>query len=303
MKFGFSRSSSRLRDSPVPAGQTLVYEHGIDNFTVTIHPAPNTSPIARDDRFIIHSSPDFVKPEPLYPLWNDSDPDGDTITISSITNPDYGDATLDGHSRVMYLLGNAAVDYFDYTITDGALFDTATVTVLIDCGCTVRCLEFILGPGGSTGLSGPNPPPLSAQQDTIDIPLLYRVRDAVMKPTPHGSRYVNMYYHTTPEILKILLIDNPVLGDEAVDVVEMWQDHLRDLLDGDGSAIVTQAQVDAIEDFLVNLSAAGSADLQQLIAGELARLGPLDDYVGLTIQEAKSKAIGDPTIYLPIVLK
>jgi hypothetical protein len=303
MKFGFWRGSSRFRDWPVPADQTLIYEHGIDNFTVTIHPAPNRAPIARDDRFIIYTSPDWVMPETLHPLWNDSDPDGDTLTISSVADPDYGSALLDGHSRVSYALGDSAVDYFDYTITDGQLFDTATVTVLIDCGCTVRCLEFIHGTRGSAGLPDLNSASLSAQQDNINIPLLYRVRDEVMKPTPHGNRYVDMYYHTTPEILWILLVDSPGLSDEAVATVELWQDDLRNLLDSDGSAIVTQAQIDAIESFLTNLSAAGSADLQQLIADELARLGPLDAYVGLTVKEAKSKAIGDPTVYLPIVLR
>ena len=81
------------------------------------------------------------------------------------------------------------------------------------------------------------------------------------------------------------------------------QDNLRNLVDGDGLVIISQAQVDAIKSFLTNLSAASSPELQQLIAAELARLGPLDDYVGMTVQEAKSKAIGDPTVYLPIVLK
>ena len=86
-------------------------------------------------------------------------------------------------------------------------------------------------------------------------------------------------------------------------MVELWQNNLYSLVDGDGSAIITQAQVDAIKTFLTNLSAAGSAELQQLIADELARLGPLDDYVGLTVKEAKSKAIGDPITYLPLIVK
>ena len=132
---------------------------------------------------------------------------------------------------------------------------------------------------------------------------MFRVRDEVMKPTPHGRRYVDMYYNTTPEILKVLLVDSDPLRTEAVTTVELWQDNLRNLLDGDGMAIITQAQVDAIKSFLTNLSAAASPELQQLIADELARLGPLDDYVGMTVKEAKSKAIGDPTIYLPIVFK
>jgi hypothetical protein len=151
-----------------------------------------------------------------------------------------------------------------------------------------------------------DPPPViktAGTASTLDLALIYRLRDKVMKPTTDGSRYVKMYYNTTPEIAKILILDQPSLGDEAVAVVELWQDNLYSLVDGDGSAVVTQAQVDAIKTFLANLSAAGSAELQQLIADELAHLGPLDDYVGLTVKEAKSKAIGDPAVYLPVVMK
>jgi hypothetical protein len=52
-------------------------------------------------------------------------------------------------------------------------------------------------------------------------------------------------------------------------VVELRQTNLSSLVDGDGSAVITQSQVVAIKTFLANLSAAGSADLQQLIATEL----------------------------------
>ena len=110
-----------------------------------------------------------------------------------------------------------------------------------------------------------------------------------------------MYYTSNPEILVNILM-NESLRSEAVATVELWQENLRSLTDGDGNAVVTQAQVDTIESFLNNLSAVSSAELQQLIASELDRLGPLDDYVGLTMNEAKRRAIGDPIIYLPLVV-
>ena len=136
----------------------------------------------------------------------------------------------------------------------------------------------------------------------IDLSLMYRLRDQVMKPTLNGNRYVDMYYNTNPEILKILLIDSPALRDEAVAGAELWMDNLRSLVDEDGSAIVTQEQVDAIESFLNNLSAMASPELQQIIDDERTRLGPPEDYVGLTVKEAKSKAIGAQVTYLPLVI-
>jgi hypothetical protein len=46
-----------------------------------------------------------------------------------------------------------------------------------------------------------------------------------------------------------------------------------------------------------------SPELQGLIADELEHLGPLDDYVGLTVFEAKRQAVGDPTLYLPLQIR
>jgi hypothetical protein len=84
---------------------------------------------------------------------------------------------------------------------------------------------------------------------------------------------------------------------------ELWQDNLRSLTEGDGSAIIRQDQVDAIESFLNNLSVVSSTALQQIIAAELQRLGPLDDDVDITMFEAKRQAISDIAIYLPLTIR
>jgi hypothetical protein len=136
--------------------------------------------------------------------------------------------------------------------------------------------------------------------DAIDLDLMYAVRDRVLKPTPHGQRYVDMYYASNPEILVTVLL-NADLRAEAVAVVEQWQPNLSSLVEGDGSALITQAQVDAVEAFLLNLSAVSSPALQTLISAEMQRLGALDDYVGLTMKAARTQAIGDPTLFLPLV--
>ena len=93
----------------------------------------------------------------------------------------------------------------------------------------------------------------------------------------------------------------PALGDQAATTIKLWEANLSNLVDGDGSAIVTQEQVDAIEGFLDHLSAIASPQMQELIADERTRLGPLDDYVGLSVLEAKLAAIGDAISYLPMI--
>ncbi|MCB0153870.1 MAG: hypothetical protein KDF65_03670 [Anaerolineae bacterium] len=305
--FGYARFNYRsFSYPPIPNDQVLVYEHGIANWQVTIHRSttapPNRAPIANNDEYIFDRF-DYLMPFDMFVLDNDYDPDLDRLMIIEATDSDTGQTTSSEFDVIWTWdkqngFGPDGMDTFTYTISDGALTDTATVRMYIDCGCSISCADVAY-----SNFSPATVQSTTAATDTLDLELIYRLRDNVMKPTPQGSRYVQMYYQTTPEIVRILMLNRPDLGAAAVDVVELWQANLYSLVDGDGSAVVTQAQVNAIETFLANLSAAGSAELQQLIAAELARLDPLDDYVGLTVKEAKRQAIGDATVYLPIVLK
>lgn len=299
LTFGYASFVGQTFSAPTqPPPENLVYEHGIDNWRVTVWPANtvgNRAPTAVDDSSVVsyHEGESEVG-SVLMPILNDSDPDGDRLVITNVTTPLYGSVNIvpGAFSIINYsrLVGTGyQVDSFNYTISDGEFSDTAEVRVFLDCGCAVECL--------GSSISG------VATTSTLDIGLLHRLRDQVMKPTPNGKRYVDMYYTTTLEIATILMLTRTDLGTEAVDLVKLWQDNLYSLVDGDGSALVTQAQVDAIETFLTHLSAASSTELQQLIATELARLGPLDDYVGLTVKAAKTKAIGDPIVYLPLIIK
>ncbi len=63
----------------------------------------------------------------------DTDPDGDTLTIDSFTQPANGGVTLVDADTVNYSpdAGFVGTDTFSYTITDGELTDTATVTVTV----------------------------------------------------------------------------------------------------------------------------------------------------------------------------
>jgi hypothetical protein len=272
----------------------MVIDQGVDNWQVTVY-RDNTHrpPQAADDVYILDGSDGPPIVSFLEVLSNDSDPNFDRLDLIAVTEPTYGSASIwTSFNRIIYEAGAGSwFDTFNYTISDGALTDSARVEVYIDCAiCTLACLSVTAGS-------------LSAQaSDTIDLPLIYRVRDQVLKSTPDGRRYIDMYYTTNPEIL-VNIITNEPLRAEAVATVELWQANLRSLTDGDGSAVITQAQVEAIKSFLNNLSLVSSAELQQLIANELNRLGPLDDYVGLTVKEAKSRAIGDPTLYLPLIIK
>lgn len=94
---------------------------------IFINPEPDP-PIAVDDGTFILTEDDGVFLVDV--LINDSDPDGDLITIDSFTQGGKGIVNCDPNSCTYQLNANRnGTDSFTYTITDGTgRFDTATVT-------------------------------------------------------------------------------------------------------------------------------------------------------------------------------
>jgi hypothetical protein len=297
IQFGFTRTNARSSTlPPVPAGQDMVIDQGVDHWQLIIHrqaePDVNQPPQAVDDVFILDGNQRSL---PIFEIFdvvrNDSDPDRDSLEVSDVTQPTHGSAGILSQHTIVYTLDVAqAFDQFDYTLSDGDLTGEAQVQIYIDCACSVLCLNSLELPE----VAG------SQTATTLDLPLIYRLRDRILKTTPHGHRYVKMYYSSNPEILVNLMLNAP-LREEALAVVQLWQENLRSLVDGDGSVTISQTQVTAIHNFLDHLSAASSPELQQIIADELGRLGPLDSYVGLSMKEAKKLAIGDAILYLPVI--
>ncbi len=96
--------------------------------TVTVTPVPDP-PIANDDTATTDEDTILVD---LAALTNDTDPDGDTLTITGVSSTD-GTPTTDG-TTITY---TPAPDSFgthtiSYTITDGTFTDTATITITVN---------------------------------------------------------------------------------------------------------------------------------------------------------------------------
>ena len=305
--FGFMRGHPNDRPVTPEPGELFVYNSGIDNWRVAIWPgstAANQPPVPKDDLLILSGQAPFPIKKRVYVLNNDSDPDNDPVTLVTVNQPTYGEVLISRPSP----LTDPWVDYerfregynndrFTYEVSDGHSGGTATVDVVFDCVCSVRCIdenEPALVQSGHLS---------TAQAGDFDLGLIYRIRDEVLKSTPTGQRYIDHYYTETTEIARLLILEQPSLGAEAVETVLMWQDNLRSLVDGDGRATISQEQVDATFSFIEKLYFAGSEELKGVIAAELEALGPLDEYVGLTMAEAKTKAIGHSTLYLPLIVK
>jgi len=95
--------------------------------TVTVG-GVNDPPVAVDDT----ATTDEDTPLTLAVLSNDSDPDGQTLFLIAVGTPLLGEVTIAGSTLRYTPWPNLnGMDTFTYTISDGALFDTAWVTVTI----------------------------------------------------------------------------------------------------------------------------------------------------------------------------
>ena len=94
---------------------------------VTANLTTNIAPVAKDDRVTL-ASPD---PMTIEVLKNDTDAEGDTVSITDISGPDHGFAAIVGR-KITYRPGKGfrGIAKFGYTIKDGfGGEDTASVTV------------------------------------------------------------------------------------------------------------------------------------------------------------------------------
>ena len=97
--------------------------------TITAVPPVNSKPIARDDSANVTQGEDVI----ISVLVNDEDPDGDSLSVTTITaNPTHGSTVINSGATVTYTSSATYVglDSFHYAIHDGrGGRDTATVRI------------------------------------------------------------------------------------------------------------------------------------------------------------------------------
>lgn len=96
--------------------------------TVTIGATANRPPVANDDLYTVYS----FAPVVMRVLENDLDPDGDPLTITSFTQPPFGQVVLNADGTFTFTLTQRVLmTMFYYTISDGkGGTATAKVTVI-----------------------------------------------------------------------------------------------------------------------------------------------------------------------------
>jgi len=135
---------------------------GTDTATVTVmvNEAPNTAPVAVDDKTTTLENTEVT----LNTLANDSDPDGDKLTITKVAKPSNGTAVISG-GQIIYTPNNGftGTDKFTYTISDGN-GGTATATEIV-----------VVKPGNKAPVA--NDDTTSAGCDAVTIKVLDNDRD------------------------------------------------------------------------------------------------------------------------------
>lgn len=107
--------------------------NGLSNIatvTITVNPV-NDPPVAVNDTYSVVVDNVLTVPASQGVLANDFDVDGDPLTVVSNTNPTNGSLVLNADGSFTYTpnTGFIGQDTFNYTISDGQLTATATVTI------------------------------------------------------------------------------------------------------------------------------------------------------------------------------
>ncbi|GAB2595224.1 hypothetical protein Aab01nite_26210 [Paractinoplanes abujensis] len=119
---------------------------GQDGATVTVG-VINTAPTARDDAAVTDTDTAVT----ITPLGNDSDDNGDALTVTAITYPARGTASLNADGTVTYTpnAGFFGTDTFTYSIRDAhGLTATAIITVTVRNAAPIAVDDrFVVRPG------------------------------------------------------------------------------------------------------------------------------------------------------------
>ncbi|MEL6828598.1 MAG: cadherin-like domain-containing protein, partial [Pseudomonadota bacterium] len=105
----------------------------ITNEDANITPPGNQAPAATDDTLSTPAQTALVIDAADDLLGNDTDPDGDPLSISTYSQPANGALVENGDGTYIYTpnAGFSGTDSFTYTVTDGAESDTATVNLAV----------------------------------------------------------------------------------------------------------------------------------------------------------------------------
>jgi hypothetical protein len=123
----------------------------------------NESPLAKDDSATVIAGQSVE----IDVLANDSDADGDSLSITSVTDPAHGTVN-NGGDKITYTANSDynGTDTFTYTISDGEKTATANVTVIV----TLSTEDNGESAANETDVELPPSPGTGDQTDDVELP-------------------------------------------------------------------------------------------------------------------------------------
>jgi hypothetical protein len=119
----------------------------------------------------------------------------------------------------------------------------------------------------------------------IDVDVFHALRRDVFPRSPAGRRY-NQLYDIHGAEMAMIVIANPALRQRGAAALQLWESHLRALVDGTGSqAVVTAQQIAELDAVLEEFKRLGSPTLRNAITQEQGALN-LAGFVGRTMDQA-----------------
>ncbi|MFO1487008.1 MAG: Ig-like domain-containing protein [Verrucomicrobiota bacterium] len=98
---------------------------------VAAAPATNRPPVAVDDNEAVAANTSLVRAASVF-LANDIDPDGQTLTLVSVSNATNGNVLLSAGTVIFTpQSGFTGIATFNYTVSEGTLTDTGVVTIVV----------------------------------------------------------------------------------------------------------------------------------------------------------------------------
>ncbi|PKG57242.1 S-layer family protein, partial [Shewanella sp. GutDb-MelDb] len=166
-------------------------------------------------------------------LANDSDVDGDLITIQSVGNAEHGSVSLDVNGNILFTpdVGYTGSASYEYTITDpSGLTDTATVYFDI---LPTRDYGFVSGTDGNNDIQGGNDHDIIVS-DTTGLQIVpgenYNIAFILDSSGSMGTTAVNAAKEQLIEVFKTLLASASGLNSGVVNVA---------VIDFSGSAVLS----------------------------------------------------------------
>ena len=164
--FTYSANDGKINSAPI---------------TVSINvTGTNDPPVANNDTIIVDvgATATSLDNGQTRVTYNDIDPDADSLTVTLVSSPTYGNLTLNSNGTFSYVQGGTmnSGDSFQYKAFDGTVYsNNATVNIYVSCS---PCKESIVE-GGNNGVSF-----------TYTDPLCKKVRVYVPKGKAYSFRHL-----------------------------------------------------------------------------------------------------------------